>query len=76
MFGMSRRAQEFVQLGHKSFSKALLATARAIEDPTDSLKDETLMAVLLLSLFEVSKPPYMLAIRTGDVAAHTILRHP
>ena len=35
MFGMSRRAQEFVQLGHKSFSKALLATARAIEDPTD-----------------------------------------
>lgn len=56
MFGMSRRTQDFVQLGHKAFSKALLATGKAIEDPTDSLKDETLMAVLLLSLFEVSKP--------------------
>lgn len=57
MFGMSRRTQDFVLLGQKSCCKALLATGRAIEDPIDSLKDETLMAVLLLSLFEVSKPP-------------------
>lgn len=56
MFGMSRRTQDFVLLGQKSCCKALLATSKAIEDPTDSLKDETLMAVLLLSLFEVSKP--------------------
>jgi len=57
MFGMSRSTQDFILLGQKSFCKALLAAGRAIEDPTDSLKDETLMAVLLLSLFEVSKPP-------------------
>lgn len=60
MFGMSRRTQDFICLGQQSFCKALLATGKAIEDPIDSLKDETLMAVLLLSLFEVSKPSNLL----------------
>lgn len=38
----------------RSFGQALTATQVALQDPGESLKDETLMAVLLMSLFEVS----------------------
>lgn len=40
-------------LGREFFGKALKRTSIAIRDPVDSFKDETLMAVLLLGLFEV-----------------------
>lgn len=57
MFGISRDHQDFMVPAQQSFAKALIATRRAIEDPVESLRDETLLAVLLLSLFEVSNPP-------------------
>ena len=40
-------------LARRNFGKALKATHRAINDPQESVKDETLMAVLLLGLYEV-----------------------
>ena len=41
------------QLGRTIFGKALQKTSAAIRNPAESRKDETLMAVLLLGLFEV-----------------------
>ena len=41
------------QLGRTIFGKALQKTSAAIRNPAESKKDETLMAVLLLGLFEV-----------------------
>ena len=41
-------------LSRQMFGKALLMVHRAIEDPKESIKDDTLMAVLLLGLYEVS----------------------
>ena len=41
------------QLGRTIFGKALQKTSVAIRDPIESIKDETLMAVLLLGLYEV-----------------------
>lgn len=41
------------QLGRSIFGKALQKTRAAIRNPAESMKDETLMAVLLLGLFEV-----------------------
>ncbi len=41
------------QLGRTIFGKALRKTSAAIRNPAESRKDETLMAVLLLGLFEV-----------------------
>lgn len=41
------------QLGRTIFGKALRKTSAAIRNPAESKKDETLMAVLLLGLFEV-----------------------
>lgn len=40
------------QLARTIFGRALQKTCNAIRDPVDSLKDETLMAVLLLGLYE------------------------
>ncbi|MDI1493588.1 MAG: hypothetical protein OHK93_005379 [Ramalina farinacea] len=40
------------QLARNIFGRALRKTSNAIRDPVDSLKDETLMAVLLLGLYE------------------------
>ena len=42
------------KMSRHMFGKALLMVHRAIEDPKESLKDDTLLAVLLLSLYEVS----------------------
>ena len=41
-------------LSRQMFGKALLMVHRAIEDPKESVQDDTLMAVLLLGLYEVS----------------------
>ena len=41
------------QLGRTHFGRALRKTSAAIRNPVESRKDETLMAVLLLGLFEV-----------------------
>ncbi|KAL8657434.1 MAG: hypothetical protein Q9226_001927 [Calogaya cf. arnoldii] len=40
------------QLSHSFFGRALVKTSKAIRDPVESIKDETLMAVLLLSFYE------------------------
>ena len=51
--GNSHRRIADQQLGRNTFGRALLKTSNAIRDPVDSIKDETLMAVLLLGLYEV-----------------------
>lgn len=40
-------------LARAAFGKALQSTNRAIEDPEESVRDETLLSVLLLGLYEV-----------------------
>lgn len=59
----SRRNDQ--QLGRKSFGKALQKTRAAIRNPTESRKDETLMAVLLLGLFEVRYFAFLAYIRNS-----------
>lgn len=51
--GASSTRQSDQQLGRSIFGRALRKTSAAIKDPVESKKDETLMAVLLLGLFEV-----------------------
>lgn len=53
MSGNSPTRRNDQQLGRTIFGKALQKTRAAIRNPTESKKDETLMAVLLLGLFEV-----------------------
>ena len=50
--GASTRPEDH-QRGRTVFGKALRKTGTAIQDPIESKKDETLMAVLLLGLYEV-----------------------
>ena len=52
--GGSPSNRHYRELSRSFFGKALVKTSKAIRDPTDSIKDETLMAVLLLSFYEVS----------------------
>lgn len=49
----SPNKQRDQQLGRSIFGRALRKTSAAIRHPVESRKDETLMAVLLLGLFEV-----------------------
>lgn len=51
--GSSPTKQSDQQLGRSIFGRALRKTSAAIRHPVESKKDETLMAVLLLGLFEV-----------------------
>lgn len=51
--GGSQNRRNDQQLGRTIFGKALRKTSSAIRNPAESMKDETLMAVLLLALFEV-----------------------
>ncbi|KAL8684918.1 MAG: hypothetical protein Q9218_008072, partial [Villophora microphyllina] len=46
-------SQHYRELSRSFFGKALVKTSRAIRDPVESVKDETLMSVLLLSFYEV-----------------------
>ena len=48
----TRRADQ--QLARQKFGKALQKTSVAIQNPAESKRDETLMSVLLLGLYEVS----------------------
>jgi len=60
MSGSSPTKKSDQQLGRTMFGRALWKTSAAIKHPIESKKDETLMAVLLLGLFEVrcsSMPP-------------------
>ncbi|KAL8677730.1 MAG: hypothetical protein Q9186_005865 [Xanthomendoza sp. 1 TL-2023] len=50
--GGSPSTAHYRQLSHSFFGKALVKTGRAIRDPVESVKDETLMSVLLLSFYE------------------------
>ena len=52
------------QLARSIFGRALRKTGAAIRNPMESKKDETLMAVLLLGLFEVSCP--------SDIVSHCL----
>ncbi|KAL8801818.1 MAG: hypothetical protein Q9182_004225 [Xanthomendoza sp. 2 TL-2023] len=54
--GGSPSTAHYRQLSHSFFGKALVKTGRAIRDPIESVRDETLMAVLLLSFYEVCNP--------------------
>ena len=49
-----RSSRRSFHLGQSAFGKALARTKKAIEDPIESLQDETLIAVLFLGLYEVS----------------------
>ena len=53
MSGASSARQSDQQLGRSIFGRALRKTSAAIKHPVESKKDETLMAVLLLGLYEV-----------------------
>ena len=57
MSGNSPARRSDQQLGRTIFGKALKKTSAAIRNPAESMKDETLMAVLLLGLFEVCSTP-------------------
>ncbi|KAL8824221.1 MAG: hypothetical protein Q9170_008222, partial [Blastenia crenularia] len=50
--GGSPSTRHFREVSRAFFGKALIKTSRAIRDPVESVKDETLMAVLLLSFYE------------------------
>jgi len=56
MSGSSPAKQNDQQLGRTIFGRALRKTSAAIKHPVESRNDETLMAVLLLGLFEVRCP--------------------
>ena len=51
--GSAHRKHDYYKLGYAMFGRALQKTKLAVEDPVLSVEDETLMAVLLLGLFEV-----------------------
>lgn len=51
--GGSPKTRHYRDISPSYFGKALQKTSRAIRDPVESVKDETLMAVLLLSFYEV-----------------------
>ena len=57
------------QLGRTIFGKALRKTSTAIRNPAESKKDETLMAVLLLGLFEVR---YLLSRLVSEILCREI----
>ncbi|KAL8999451.1 MAG: hypothetical protein Q9188_005878 [Gyalolechia gomerana] len=50
--GTSPKTRHYRDISPYYFGKALQKTSRAIRDPIESVKDETLMAVLLLSFYE------------------------
>ncbi|KAI4093305.1 MAG: hypothetical protein LQ339_007700 [Xanthoria mediterranea] len=50
--GASPSTAHYRKLSHSFFGRALVKTSRAIRDPIESVKDETLMSVLLLSFYE------------------------
>ncbi|KAL8851537.1 MAG: hypothetical protein Q9221_003556 [Calogaya cf. arnoldii] len=50
--GGSPSTAHYRQLSRPFFGRALFKTGKAIRDPVESMKDETLMAVLLLSFYE------------------------
>ena len=53
--GSSPRRRIDQERARQTFSKAIRKTRNAIRSPAESKKDETLMAVLVLGLYEVSK---------------------
>lgn len=58
--GGSPSTAHYRKLSHSFFGRALVKTSRAIRDPIESVKDETLMSVLLLSFYEVCIPLILL----------------
>lgn len=70
--GGAHRRSTYYTLGYAIFGKALQMTKTAIDDPVESLSDETLITVLLLGVFEVSLLSSLSVICTG----RTIMRDP
>ena len=52
--GIPQKREDY-RLSRVVFGKALRRTASAIQDPDESIKDETLLAVLLLGFYEVGR---------------------
>ena len=76
--GSPQKRKDDRQLARKIFSKALQKVNAAIRNPTESKKDETLMAVLLLGLFEVSQLefcPHSRSPRPFFLQSHSSSRH-
>ena len=71
--GSSPNRRNDQQLGRTIFGKALKKTSAAIRNPAESMKDETLMAVLLLGLFEVCStlPAHVRNLGPGSLLALT-----
>ncbi|KAL9124221.1 MAG: hypothetical protein Q9217_006428 [Psora testacea] len=69
------------QRARTTFGQALKKTSAAIRDPIESFKDETLMAVLLLGLFEritassSASKPYTNMTSTHNAGAAALVKH-
>ena len=82
MSGSSQTRASDHQLARTLFGRALRKTSTAIRDPIDSLKDSTLLAVLLLGLFErinaaaesTSKPNANMT-STHNAGAAALIKH-
>ena len=85
--GNSPTRQQDHHLARQVFGRALRKTSTAIRDPIESLKDSTLMAVLLLGLFEriaassqitlnpINTPPGPSMTSTHNAGAAALVKH-
>ncbi|KAI9723679.1 MAG: hypothetical protein M1812_000979 [Candelaria pacifica] len=55
--GKGRGMESLMPKAYKMYSRALVAVKKAINDPVEAKKDETLMTVMLMSLYEVVNMP-------------------
>ena len=74
--GNSQRRAADQQLGRTTFGRALQKISTAIRDPVESIKDETLMAVLLLGLYEVRCLRSRARVSQASRFSPLFLRHP
>ncbi|KAI9748881.1 MAG: hypothetical protein M1835_001691 [Candelina submexicana] len=64
--------KSLMPVANKMYGRALIAAQSSIYDPVEAKKDETLMAVMLMSLYEVSHPrnPQSTGIRDDLRSSH------
>ena len=55
-FGISEGNEDIVRHGWLAYGKALSSLQRAIYDPVEAMKSETLCAIMILSIYEVCRP--------------------
>lgn len=51
--GITLRAREFIARGRKAYGQSLVLINRALQDPNASIRDDTIVSILLLGFFEV-----------------------